>query len=116
MTNNMITFWSKNFWPHNSTDLNPLDRVVWSVIQRQFNKSRHPNVASRKATIEASFADMEKQILAKTSALFRHRIEAFIEAKAVILNKIVLQECPYQKIKIFFIQFSFLTEIHGCKN
>jgi len=33
-----------SFWPPNSSDLNPLDYYVWSVVERVTNKSRHPNV------------------------------------------------------------------------
>lgn len=81
LSDNMSMFWSKDFWPPNSPDLNPLDYFVWSVIERHSNKSRHPNVASLKNAIKASFADMEKEILAKACARFRPRIEAVIEAK-----------------------------------
>jgi len=31
----------KEFWPPNSSDLNPLDYYVWSVVERVTNKSRH---------------------------------------------------------------------------
>uniref|UniRef100_T1HE22 Tc1-like transposase DDE domain-containing protein n=1 Tax=Rhodnius prolixus TaxID=13249 RepID=T1HE22_RHOPR len=50
-------FRSKEYWPPNSPDLNPLDFYVWSVVERATNKSRHPNVASLRAAIEAAFAD-----------------------------------------------------------
>jgi len=36
--------WSKEFWPPNRPDLNPLNYYVWSVVERTTNKSRHPNV------------------------------------------------------------------------
>jgi hypothetical protein len=80
LCDNMSMFWSKEFWPPNNPDLNPLDYFVWSVIERHSNKTRHPNVASLKAAIEASFASMEK-ILAKARARFRPRIETVIEVK-----------------------------------
>ncbi|KYN39306.1 hypothetical protein ALC56_06315 [Trachymyrmex septentrionalis] len=54
------TKWSKEFWPPNSPDLNPLDFYVWGVVERVTNKSRHPNVASLRAAIEAAFTDMDR--------------------------------------------------------
>ncbi|KYM95241.1 hypothetical protein ALC62_14152 [Cyphomyrmex costatus] len=44
-------------------------------------RTRHPNVASLKAAIEASFASMEKEIVTKICARFRPRIEAVIEVE-----------------------------------
>jgi len=43
LSDNIDMFWSKEFWPPNSPDLNPLDHYVWSVVERVTNKSRHPN-------------------------------------------------------------------------
>ena len=33
------TKWSKEFWPPNSPDLNPLDFYVWGVVERVTNKT-----------------------------------------------------------------------------
>ncbi|EFN80751.1 hypothetical protein EAI_08338, partial [Harpegnathos saltator] len=49
LSDNVDMFCSKEFWPPNSTDLNPLDFYVWSVVERVTNKSRHLNVASLRA-------------------------------------------------------------------
>ena len=73
-------FWSKEFWPPNSPDLNLLDYYVWSVVERVTNKSRHPNVASLRAAIEAAFANMDSAALQRACGRFRTRIEAVIEA------------------------------------
>lgn len=40
-SDNVDMFWSKEMRPPNSTDLNPLDYYVWSVVER--NKSCHSN-------------------------------------------------------------------------
>ncbi|XP_011863807.1 PREDICTED: uncharacterized protein LOC105559817 [Vollenhovia emeryi] len=53
LSDNIDMFWSKDFWPPDSPDLNPLDYYVWGVVERQANKSRHPNVNSLRAAIEA---------------------------------------------------------------
>ncbi len=40
-------FWSKEFWPPNSPDLNPMDYYVWGVLEREFNKVYHPTAVSQ---------------------------------------------------------------------
>ncbi|CAK9827593.1 Transposable element Tcb1 transposase [Anthophora retusa] len=81
LSDNVDMFWSKDFWPANSPDLNPLDYYVWSVIKRVSNKSRHPNVASLQAAIEAAFANLDKEQLKRACSRFRSRIEAVIAAE-----------------------------------
>jgi len=34
LSDNMEMFWSKEFWPPNSPDLNPMNFYVWNVIER----------------------------------------------------------------------------------
>lgn len=80
LSDNVDAFWSKEFWPPNSPDLNPLDYYVWGVIERVSNKSRHPNVATLQASIEAAFADLDKEQLKRACSRFRTRIEAVITA------------------------------------
>lgn len=81
LSDNVDMFWSKDFWPPNSPDLNPLDYYVWSVIERVTNKSRHPNVTSLQTAIEAAFANIDKCALQRACQRFRTRLEAVIEAK-----------------------------------
>ena len=69
-------FWSKEFWPPNSPDLNPLDFYVWGVVERVTNKSRHPNVASLRAAIEAAFTDMDRDALKRACARFRPKMKS----------------------------------------
>ena len=80
LSDNVDMFWSKEFWPPNSPDLNPLDYYVWSVIERVTNKSKHLNVASLQAAIEAAFLNMDKPALQRACNRFRPRIEAVIAA------------------------------------
>ncbi|XP_032687204.1 uncharacterized protein LOC116851661 [Odontomachus brunneus] len=81
LSDKMDMFWSKEFWPPNSPDLNPLDYYVWSVIERVTNKSRHPNVTSLQTSIGAAFANIDKDALQRACQRFRMRIEAVIKAK-----------------------------------
>lgn len=78
---NFDMFWSKEMWPPNSPDLNPLDYFVWGVIERVANHSRHANEPSLKEAIEKAFADLDTQQLKRACSRFRQRIEAVIAAK-----------------------------------
>lgn len=81
LSDNMDMFWSKEFWPLNSPDLNPLDYYVWSVVERVTNKSRHPNVTSLQTAIEAAFANLDKEVLQRACERFRKRILAVIQTE-----------------------------------
>ena len=80
LSDNVDMFWSKEFWPPNSPDLNPLDYYVWSVVERASNKSRHPNEASLKAAITEAFQEMDKEQMKRACSRFRPRMEAIIAA------------------------------------
>ncbi|KYN38469.1 hypothetical protein ALC56_07146, partial [Trachymyrmex septentrionalis] len=76
LSDNVDMFWSKEFWPPNSPDLNSLNYYVRSVIERVSNKSRHPNVTSLRTAIEAVFVRMDSVTLQRVWQHFRPRIEA----------------------------------------
>ncbi|QQP32478.1 Uncharacterized protein FKW44_024404 [Caligus rogercresseyi] len=42
-------FWSKEFWPPSSPDLNPCDYYLWGVLEKDTNKRAHNTVDSLKA-------------------------------------------------------------------
>lgn len=69
--------WSKHFWPPNSPYLSPLDYYVRSVVERQTDKSKHPNVASFWAAIKAAFAAIDHSETA--CSRFRAKIERVAE-------------------------------------
>ena len=41
---NMASFWTKELWPPSSTDLNPMDIAVWSILESNACSSYHPSV------------------------------------------------------------------------
>lgn len=80
LDDNMDMYWPKEFWPPNSPDLNPLDYYVWGVVERDTNKSRHPNVDSLKKAIQARFKKLKGEELKRACQRFRPRLEAAIAA------------------------------------
>jgi len=78
LSDNVDMFWSKEFWPPNSPDLNPLEYYyVWSVVERVTNKSRYPNDVI-KDCYWGSIRHGQRYITA--CELFRPRIKAVIQA------------------------------------
>lgn len=77
---NMDMFWSKDFWPPSSPDLNPLDYYCWGVIERESNKRAHNSIDSLRASIIDVCRNTDRQHLANACNRFRSRIEAVIES------------------------------------
>ncbi|QQP51939.1 Uncharacterized protein FKW44_013436, partial [Caligus rogercresseyi] len=57
---NLDKFWSKEFWPPSSPDLNPYDYYLWGVLERDTNKRAHNTVDSLKAAIIQAVANCLK--------------------------------------------------------
>ncbi|QQP36050.1 Uncharacterized protein FKW44_021026 [Caligus rogercresseyi] len=74
-------FWSANYWPPSSPDLNSLDFAVWGFLEKETNSTPHPNVDSLKACNAAAWANMSTDFIKKSCAAFRHRVDTVIEAK-----------------------------------
>jgi hypothetical protein len=73
-------FWSKEVWPPSSPDCNPLDYYVWSVSERDVNRSPHNTATSLKVKITEVMAYLPRDTVAKACRRFRQRIEAVVEA------------------------------------
>jgi inhibitor of nuclear factor kappa-B kinase subunit alpha len=78
---NMANFWSKDFWPPSSPDLNPLDYFWWGAIETHTNATPHPNIESLKATITKVWTNYPEEAVRRACEIFRRRVEAVIEAE-----------------------------------
>ena len=74
-------FWSNEFWPPNSPDLNLMDYFVWGVIEREVNKKFHENTDSLRAAFVREMTDINSVHVKRTCAAFRPRFEAVIKAE-----------------------------------
>ncbi|QQP41629.1 Uncharacterized protein FKW44_016060, partial [Caligus rogercresseyi] len=54
-------FWSKEFWPPSSPDLNPCDYYLWGILERDTNKRAHNTVDSLKAAIIQAVANLSRE-------------------------------------------------------
>ncbi|QQP31415.1 Uncharacterized protein FKW44_025018 [Caligus rogercresseyi] len=75
---NLDMFWSKEFWPPSSPDLNPCDYYLWGVLERDTNKRAHNSVDSLKAAIIQAVANLSREQVAHAVGRFRRRVEAVI--------------------------------------
>ena len=85
-------------WLLNSSDLNPLDYYVWSIVESVTNKSRHPIVMSLRTAIEVAFVGMDSTTLQRACEHFRSSFKLM----GNILNNCALQEFPKCHVKGFF--------------
>ncbi len=72
---NVPWVWSKEMWPPNSPDLNPLDFFFWSVIEEMSNRTPHSNINSLKRAIERAFDEIDRGTVKRACASFRGRLE-----------------------------------------
>ena len=81
-------FWSKDLWPPNSLNLNPLDYYLWSTVEKEACASYHPNETALKASVEAEWDAISLAMLQSVCSRFRSRLERCISADGGIFEKV----------------------------
>lgn len=79
LADNLEMFWSKEFWPPSSPDLNPLDYYAWGVLQRQTNRCAHDSVDSLRTAIIDAISNINKDHVRIACEQFRSRVEAVVD-------------------------------------
>lgn len=79
-SDNVNIYWPKELWPPDSSDLNPFDFYVGSVVEKDTNKSRYAKVNSLIVAIKAIFAEMNRDTLRMVCERFIPRIEVVFAA------------------------------------
>jgi len=69
------------FWPPNSTDLNPADYKVWSILQQQVYKVKINNVDELRQSIQTVWDEHDQCIIDKAIKQSRTHLRACAEAK-----------------------------------
>ncbi len=80
-------FWSKECWPPNSPNLNPLDFYVWGAVESKACATYHSSVDALKASVEEKWANMSADMLKKVCSKFRSRLERCVEAEGGVFEK-----------------------------
>jgi len=73
-------FISPNLWPPNSPDLNPVDYMVWGVMQRRVYQTRVNNVDELKERLIAVWSDFQQDIIDTAIDQWRKRLQACVRA------------------------------------
>ena len=80
-------FWSKDFWPPNLPNLNPLDYHIWMRCEEKACREGNSSIATLKKSVEKFWAQMSDASLVSAVATFRSRLEKCIAANGGIFEK-----------------------------
>ncbi len=80
-------FWSKELWPPNSPNLNPLDYFMWSGVENKACRVYPPNVDALKASVEKEWNSIPAATLRSVCSRFRSRLERCVNAKGGVFEK-----------------------------
>ncbi|VDO64357.1 unnamed protein product [Heligmosomoides polygyrus] len=74
-------FWSRDIWPSNSPDLNPMDYSVWSIMEQKISTTRYATVEQLKSALLRSWDEITAEQCATIISDFPKRLRKCIEAK-----------------------------------
>ena len=82
LATNCADFISKDQWPPNSPDLNPLDYCVWGLMMALFQKHRPKpsNKAELKVVLQTIWDSLSQESIDKAALSFRKRLLACVRA------------------------------------
>lgn len=78
---NLPDLWTKDVWPSNSPDLNPMDFAIWSILEQKGCSFRHSSLDSLKRALEKAWDEISPEIIARILKNFQKRLHVCIEAK-----------------------------------
>ena len=81
MKQNLANYWACTLWPPSSPCLNPLEYVVWSVLEDRVGATSHPSVDALKVKVKEEWAALTPAFIKKSCRSFRRCVEATIEAE-----------------------------------
>ncbi|VDP31854.1 unnamed protein product [Heligmosomoides polygyrus] len=73
--------WTKDFWPANSPDLNPMDFAVWGYLQQKVFSKSHQSLNALKASLQNVWDDIDVTFLRLTVISVEKRLKACTAAK-----------------------------------
>ena len=88
--------------PNLSPDRNPLDYLIWGVLENKTNGTSHTNIDSLKTAIEEELNKMSEEFILKACKSFRMRIDTIIEKVMAILSKFTVLYLSSYFVVYFF--------------
>ena len=59
-------FWDKNMWPPSSPDINPMDFVIWSILEREVSRVSHSSVTALKTALMKSWSKTDAETVQRS--------------------------------------------------
>ena len=78
---NLHMTWTKDIWPPNSPDLNPMDYYVWGAVESKVNEHPLTDRAALQAKIVEVMGQMKRDEVARACQRFRTRLLGVIRAR-----------------------------------
>jgi len=72
-------FISKNQWPANSPDLNPMDYGIWQALSEIVYKQQILSADQLKTALKNAWNRLSQRFIAKTIRQFRHRLQLTVD-------------------------------------
>jgi hypothetical protein len=73
-------FIGPDLWPPNSPDLNPVDYVIWGVMQQRVYQTPIRDVTELKERLIDTWANMKQHIIDEAIGQWRNRLRACVQA------------------------------------
>ncbi|VDO61588.1 unnamed protein product [Heligmosomoides polygyrus] len=81
-------FWSRDIWPSNSPDLNPMDYSVWSIMEQKISTTRYATVEQLKSALLRSWDEITAEQCATIISDFPKRL------RKSVIHLIIRGQCP----------------------
>ena len=80
------SFISKEDWPAQSPDLNPLDYSIWSILEKRVCSTPHQTLESLKAKLMKEWDAIPQEMLRAACNLFPDRLKAIVKNKGTYIE------------------------------
>uniref|UniRef100_A0A915EP47 Tc1-like transposase DDE domain-containing protein n=1 Tax=Ditylenchus dipsaci TaxID=166011 RepID=A0A915EP47_9BILA len=74
-------------WPPYSTDLNPLDYLIWGILEAKVSNRRHRGIAQFKTAVQEAWEEIDEEVLASVVDNWRRRLNACVQANSGYIEK-----------------------------
>ena len=84
---NMAEFWPKELWPPSSPDLNPMDFVVWSILESKACSSNYSSIEALKAKLCTCWDKISPETKCTSCNQVHDRLRHLVKAKGGYIEK-----------------------------
>ena len=81
-----IEFWDKNDWPPNSSDLNPPDYGIWSILEAEVYRKPKKSLEALKRRIQQTWDQLQSTLVNNCIDSFKMRLKKCVDAKGALFE------------------------------